>query len=324
MQTNGQKFDEKFRNSILNKYKNKCNICKNKVDEFHIDHVMPLSAGGNNELNNWQVLCLEYHQEKTQNEIENGIYKKVSETESSFNGQVSDIINSNLSKSYAFVETINENKKNKKLFTIDKNKCRRYTLFYEKYDFPIFTVMDSVEKYIGQSDAGLYYIESDNYIPLRGNGWYYYPMVDYCLKNEIIKPYQIKYVVLSSLSIPYNYYNDFIKFCDGKLGKYGKLSINSMIGAFNINVDKNLNSTTLGVIKNCYNAYLDHITSPNSLINCFEIDNEKYYHIYKDIKTVKYETESPFYNQIVQIENILIHKLKVLIESKNCCVYISH
>ena len=39
--------------------------------------------------------------------------------------------------------------------------------------------------------------------------------------------------------------------------------------------------------------------------------------MYKDIKTVKYETESPFYNQIVQIENILIHKLKVLIESKN-------
>ncbi len=97
---------------------------------------------------------------KTQDEIENGIYKKVSETESSFNGQVSDIINSKLSKSFAFVETINKNKENKKLFTIDINKCRRNILFYEKYDFPIFTVMDSVEKYIGQSGAGLYYIES--------------------------------------------------------------------------------------------------------------------------------------------------------------------
>ncbi len=142
-------------------------------------------------------------------------------------------------------------------------------------------------------------------------------MVDYCLKNEIIKPYQIKYVALSSLSIPYNYYNDFIKFCDDKLGKHGKFSINSMIGAFNINVDKNINSSTLGVIKNCYDAYLEHLNSPNTFINCFEINDEKYYHMYKDIKTLKYETESPIYNQIVQIENILIHKLKVLIESKN-------
>ena len=45
--------------------KNKCNVCKNKVDEFHIDHIMPLAAGGNNDLDNLQVLCLECHQEKT-------------------------------------------------------------------------------------------------------------------------------------------------------------------------------------------------------------------------------------------------------------------
>jgi hypothetical protein len=142
-------------------------------------------------------------------------------------------------------------------------------------------------------------------------------MVDYCLKNEIIKPYQIKCAVVSSLNIHYNHHNYFIKFCDNKLGRCGKFSINSMIGAFNINVDKNLISSTLGVIKNCYNAYLEHLNSPNAFMNCFEIDDEKYYHMYKDIKTMKYETESPTYNQIVQIENILIHKLKVLIESQN-------
>ena len=67
--------------------------------------------------------------------------------------------------------------------------------------------MDSVKKYDGECGAGLYYIESDNYIPLRGNGWYYYPIVGYCLKEKIIEPYQIKYVVLSSLSMPANYYN---------------------------------------------------------------------------------------------------------------------
>ena len=86
------------------------------------------------------------------------------------------------------------------------------SVYYSEYEFPVFTVMDSVEKYKNQMGAGLYYTESPSYIPLRGNGWYYYPMVDYCLKEKIIQPYQIKYVVLSSLSMPANYYNEFINF----------------------------------------------------------------------------------------------------------------
>ena len=90
-----------------------------------------------------------------------------------------------------------------------------------------------------------------------------------------------------------------------------------MIGAFNINIEKNVTSSTLGVIKGCYDAYLNHFDTKDSFINSFEIDNDIYYHMYKDVKTLKYETESPLYNQIVQIENILLHQLKVLIESKN-------
>ena len=269
-------FDQEFRNKILGRYKNKCNICQEKVENirinnimpnnFRIDHIMPISAGGSNDDDNLQVLCLKCHQEKTENEVENGIYKRVSETESSFNEQVTEIINSKLSKSYAFVEKLNENKENKKVFTIDKNKCRKYILIYQKYEYPIFTVMDSVTKYYGQCGAGLYYIESDNYIPLRGNGWYYYPMVDYCLQQNIIKSDQIKYVVLSSLSIPYDYYNEFIKFCDTRLEKYSKFSVNSMIGAFNINIEKNVTSSTLGVIKGCYDAYLNHFDTKDSLL----------------------------------------------------------
>ena len=55
-------------------YKNKCNVCKEKVENFHIDSIMPISAGGSNELENLQILCLKCHQEKKENEVENGIY----------------------------------------------------------------------------------------------------------------------------------------------------------------------------------------------------------------------------------------------------------
>ena len=44
-----------------------------------------------------------------ESEVKNGIYKRLSDTESSFNTQVSAIIKDKLSKSYAFVETLNKN-----------------------------------------------------------------------------------------------------------------------------------------------------------------------------------------------------------------------
>jgi len=36
---------------------------------FHIDHIMPISAGGSNDDDNLQVLCLGCHQKKTEDEV---------------------------------------------------------------------------------------------------------------------------------------------------------------------------------------------------------------------------------------------------------------
>ncbi len=40
--------------------------------------------------------------------------------------------------------------------------------------------MDSPVNYTNQTEAGLYYVASDNDFPMRGNGWYYEPMINYC------------------------------------------------------------------------------------------------------------------------------------------------
>ena len=44
-----------------------------------------------------------------------------------------------------------------------------------KYQYPVFSVMDSPKVYSGQTGAGLYYVQTDNPFPMRGNGWYYEP-----------------------------------------------------------------------------------------------------------------------------------------------------
>ena len=122
---------------------------------------------------------------------------------SSFNTVVKNIFDSNLSNNYAFIERVKNDvpKVNYRIFNIDIIRCRKNKLYYEKYDYPVFTVMDRPIKYKNQTEPGLYYVESKSYFPLRGNGWYYYPMIDYCLSNNIIKKSDIKFVVTSSLSV---------------------------------------------------------------------------------------------------------------------------
>ena len=77
--------------------------------------------------------------------------------------------------------------------------------------------MDEPVNYNGQTGAGLYYIEKpEAYFPLRGNGWYYEPMINYCLTNKLITSNNIKYVVLSSLSIKGDHYNGLIDYLYSK------------------------------------------------------------------------------------------------------------
>jgi len=80
---------------------------------------------------------------------------------------------------------------------------------------------------------GLYFVETSNYVPMRGNGWYSQPMIEYCLNEKIITDGDIKYVLFSSLTIPANYYNDFVDYIYNLFeAKESKLAINSMIGMF--------------------------------------------------------------------------------------------
>ena len=54
---------------------------------------------------------------------------------------------------------------------MDINKCRKNEMYFSKFEYPVFSVMDEPTNYNGQSGAGLYYVEApDSYFPLRSNG----------------------------------------------------------------------------------------------------------------------------------------------------------
>ena len=101
--------------------------------------------------------------------------------------------------------------------------------------------MDEPQEFTGNiNDAGLYYVETDEYFPLSGNGWYSQAMVNYCINEHIIQLSDIKWVLYSSLSIPANYYNTFIEFLNNNIDD--KLCVNTMIGCFKPKVRENWNS----------------------------------------------------------------------------------
>ena len=78
--------------------------------------------------------------------------------------------------------------------------------------------------------TGMYYIETDTYFPLRGNGWYRQHLTQYCLENNIIKLSEIKFVIYSSCSIKPDYFNKMVNHFEDVFNNDAKFAINSFIG----------------------------------------------------------------------------------------------
>ena len=146
----------------------------------------------------------------------------------------------------------------------------------------MFTVFDKIEIFKGTTIVpGLYYVESDNYLPLRGNGFYYHNMIWYCLENNIIKLDNIKYVIKSSLSLPRNYYNKFIDYVYNTLDKDQiKLAINSMIGKFKPNKNKHEKWSSQIFTSDSTEAFNSFIKYNSCFIDVQVINDKKYYHTF--------------------------------------------
>ena len=294
------------------KKEKKCKNCSKSVGVkfFHLDHIVALANGGTNDLSNIQMLCVGCHQDKTKAEKENG-YVKMVETESSFNSITKDIFQSDLCFAYAFIEQVvddkcsakmQKNMKASKLFHLDVNKCRKNILYFQKHSYPVFTVMDKPEIYNGDTVAGLYYVETQQHFPMRGNGWYYLPMIEYCLSNNLIMQSEIKYVIKASLSVDANYYNKFIDYVYGNLkNDFAKLE----------------NWKSLGMTTSANEAYNLFLSNNSNFIDVRTIDDKDYYNVYNKYLTQKDESEAPIYHQIVELEAIELHKLAQLIKNNN-------
>ena len=113
-------------------------------------------------------------------------------------------------------------------------------------------------------------------------------MVEYCISNCLINEQNIKYALYSSLSIPYNYYNEFIDFVYSSVADHSKLTINMMIGMFKPKPREKWNSILITQEANI--AFHHFLDKNGSFIDSRLIGDEFHYQVYNKYRTEQNES----------------------------------
>ena len=307
------KFTKQQRLQLFERDKETCKVCCKEIPlkNANIDHIKPLSAGGSNELDNLQILCKDCHFEKTHLELLNNEFVRVSKTASSYNSITFDIITSSSSGVFPFIETlVPQTPKNAKLFVVDLIKSRKNAIYHSRYNFPLFTVMDSPVRFtdgMSYRKTGIYFVQSDLYFPIRGNGWYSHAMVTFLMERKLIKEWQIQYALYSSLETPRKYFNDFIDATYAMNDGYEKFKINCMIGLFK--PSKTTHYRTIAISTDPNVIYYHYLKSKASFIDNFDVDGKIFYHLMETYDTKTEESETPIYNMTLEMENINLYEM---------------
>ena len=108
--------------------------------------------------------------------------------------------------------------------------------------------MDQVEpliKTMNCKNPGLYFINSENYFPTRGNGWYSNAVTTYLLDDKLITRDNVQYVVYSSLKVDKNYFKSFIDEAYSLKDGYEKLK-KCVIGTLKPTARQNFKTFAIG------------------------------------------------------------------------------
>jgi DNA replication protein DnaC len=325
---NREYLNEANRTSLLETFENKCSICNLELTYYEIDHIKPLASGGTNEIENLQPLCADCHKQKTKSEQELGEYDnhKALPEVSYFNNNVfTNVISTTGFKTWQFVETIDGPKHNDKdasfkIHKIDMNKCRRNILYYSKFEFPVFSVMDTVEEF-NESDSinvGSYYVETDNTFPFRGCGWYSHPLVELGISEKLITRANIKFKLEASNKLPSHHFQDKIDMLlDAFSSKADiqKLSVNAYIGLMGKS-SQEVSSTDFTLCK--YEAANMLCENDTTFIQSHDIGDNKDLTLYQSRRRKNIVMEStmyPIYAQILQTEAMELYSTEKLISS---------
>jgi hypothetical protein len=234
-----------LREYIIMQQESICNHCNEVMarNDIEINHIRPVSNGGLTIRENLEALHTACHAEISSRQAMERLMN-IDNSMSYYNDQTFEIFNrikTGLCHNFVDIDQyIRFNKEKRVLSGLDMNKCRRNMLRYSNIDdWCCYSILDSPVQYDSEVHKelprGFYFVESDNILPLQGNGWYSVPMIRYCLKHKIIKESQIKFALLASMHLPAHYFHKWIDyivrtFTDPQDASIVKLMVNGLIG----------------------------------------------------------------------------------------------
>ena len=225
---------------------------------------------------------------------------------SMFNKEVEELFRSELSMNHAFNDWFAKPENIANCKAIDMSKHYSSVLRYGgKYGWCVFSPFDEVKPFDGKLKAGRYNVETDNYIPFHGDGWYDANLVTYALEEKIITLEQIKYQLIPSMVLERNYFRQFVDDVY-KLFKNPKDAINKLCGLLaKMEIDKDRHYFTtdreIAISEFIYN---------DCKIRSLDIENGKTcYHLIQNLKIQNLETHRPIHQAIYDLSAIEVHKL---------------
>jgi predicted GIY-YIG superfamily endonuclease len=149
---------------------------------------------------------------------------------------IEQMFNSKLAQNKIFDEVWEMPKSRKNLHSYDINKCYSSCLKENELGWAVYSATDNIEKYEKEDIVtGFYYVESENYFPLKGNGIYSGELVQFCLDENIITKDDIKYSFIPSDKLAGDHFTNFVDDIFDKFGKHVKKTMNAYIGLFKKN-----------------------------------------------------------------------------------------
>lgn len=190
--------------------------------------------------------------------------------------------------------------------------------------------MDDVKVFDKEADkiqTGFYFIESQQYMPFRHNGWYSDVLINYGLENNLITKENIKYQLTSSLELSGDFFNgvieEFIKMPYGM----DKAGTNFLLGLFNkltVEINKMVYSTSFA---NASTLYMNNDDGKHFL-ETEKIGDKKVYVVKSSENYSSDYFTNVIYHQVLDVEAMELHKLKTIIKkngghvthlSTDCC-----